>query len=69
VSNPPLACPPPRRGSVAEASRLPVLSGPNNQPDATHVRDALRVAHAVHARRTRQVPPSGQPDGGERHAL
>ena len=69
VSHPPLACPPPRGGPVAEAPRLPVLSHPNNQPDTSHVRDALRVAHAAHTRRARQVPPSGQPDGGERNAL
>jgi hypothetical protein len=69
VSHPSLACPPSRGGPVAEAPRLPVLSHPNNQPDTTHVRDALRVAHAAHARRARQVTPSGQPDGGERNAL
>jgi hypothetical protein len=42
VSHPPLACPPPRGGPVAEAPQLPVLSHPNNQPDTSHVRDALR---------------------------
>ena len=69
VSNPPLACPPPQGGSVSEATRLPVLSRPNNQTATTHLRDALGVAHAAHSRRARQVQPFGQPDGGERNAL
>ena len=64
--NPALSCPPgPRETPTLDVPRLPVLSRPNNQPDTTHARGTVRVAHAVHTSRARQVPPPGQPDGGE----
>jgi hypothetical protein len=64
-SNPPSACPPPpREGPVRDAPLLPVLSGPNNQPDTTHARSASRFAHSARAGRARQVPRSDGADGG-----
>ena len=54
--NSPPACPPPREG-------LPVLSGPNIQPDTTHARDAQSITHAAHTTRTRR---SDGPTGGDR---
>jgi hypothetical protein len=68
--SPPLSCPPgAREGLVPDIPRLPVLSRPNNQPDTANARGALRVTHAAHTSRTRQVPPPGRPDGGERNAF
>ena len=63
VSNPPLACPPPREGPVDEAPRPPASSRPKNQPETTHATGALKVTHATHTSRARR--PDG-PDGGER---
>ena len=49
-----LSCPPgSREGRVAD---VPL---PNNQADTTHARGALGATHAAHAKRARQVPPSG----------
>jgi hypothetical protein len=68
--NPALSCPPgPGEAPTLDVPRFPVLSRPNNQPDTTHARGALRVTHAVHATRARQVPPPSRPDGGERTAF
>src|SRR5215472_17531829 len=63
ASNPPLACPPPRKGLGADVPRLPVLSDPNNQPDTTHARDAPRLTHAARTSRTRRLD---RPAGGDR---
>jgi hypothetical protein len=66
----PQSCPPgPREVAVPDVPRLPVLSRPNNQPETTHAKRALRVTHAGHTSRAQQVPPAGGPDGGERNAL
>ena len=68
--NPPMACPPPpREGPVRDATLPPVLSRPNNQPDTTHTTGTLKVTHALHALRARQVPPPGRSDGSERAAF
>jgi len=65
ASNPPLACPPPsREGPVGDAPLLPALSRPNNQPDTTQAKSALRFAHSARAGRARQVPRSDGADGG-----
>ena len=61
ASNPPLSCPPPREGPVAETPRLPVLSRPNYQPDTTHAPGELKVTHAAHTSRVRRPD---RPDGG-----
>src|SRR6516164_1090154 len=61
--NSPLACPPRREGPVTDVRRLPVLSGPNNQPGTTHARDAQSVTHAAHSSRARR---SDGPAGGDR---
>ena len=61
--NPQLSCPPgPRERSASDLPRLPALSRPN-QPDTTHAAGALRVTHAAHTSRARQVPGSDGPDG------
>ena len=59
-----LACPPPREGLAPDVPRLPVLSGPNNQPDTAHARDAQSVTHAADTSRPRHVPRRDGPDGG-----
>jgi hypothetical protein len=67
---PPLSCPPGSRECPAlDVPQLPVLSRANNQPDPTHARGALRVMHAAHTSRARQLPPPRQPAGGERTAF
>jgi hypothetical protein len=49
-----LSCPPgSREGRVAD---VPL---PNSQADTTQARGALGVTHAAHAKRARQMPPSG----------
>jgi hypothetical protein len=67
---PPLSCPPgSREGPALDVPQLPVVSRANNQPDTTHARGTLKITHALHASRARQVPPPGRPDGGERAAF
>jgi hypothetical protein len=68
--NPALSCPPgPREAPTPDVSRFPVLSRPNNQPDTIHATATLKVTHAVHTSRARQVPSPGRPDGGARTAF
>jgi hypothetical protein len=68
--NPALSCPPgPRETPTLDVPRLSVLSRPNNQPDTTHTTGTLKVTHALHALRARQVPPPGRSDGSERAAF
>jgi len=64
--NSPLACPPSGEGPVTDVPRLPVLSGPNSQPDTTHAKDARRVTHAAPPAVPRHAPRRDGPDGGER---
>jgi hypothetical protein len=62
--NPALSCPPgPGEAPTLDVPRLPVLSRPNNEPDTTHARGTLKVTHAVHTSRARQVPRPDGPDG------
>jgi hypothetical protein len=63
------SAPPPQGGPVLDVPRLPVLSRPNNQPDTTHARGALKITQALHGNRARQVLPPFRPDGGERRAF
>lgn len=61
---PPLSCPPgSREGPALDVPRLPVSSRANNQPDPTHAKRALRVMHAAHTSRARQMPRPDGPDG------
>ena len=52
-----------REGPVLDVPQLPVSSRANNQPDTTHAKSALRVMHASHTSRARQVPRPDGPDG------
>ena len=62
--SPSLSCPPgPGEASGPDVPRLPAFARPNNRPDATQARGELKVTHAVHTRRARQEPSSGQADG------
>ena len=57
---PPLSCPPgSREGPVLDVPQLPVSSRAN----PTHAKGALRVMHAAHTSRARQVPRPDGPDG------
>src|SRR6516164_8371560 len=48
------------RGSVPD---VPVLPHATNQPDTTAARSILRITHAAHTSRARQVTSPGQRDG------
>jgi hypothetical protein len=60
---PPLSRPPgAREGPVFDVPQLPVSSRANIQANSTHAKSALRVMHAAHTGRARQVP---RPDGSD----
>ena len=61
------SCPPgSREGPVPD---VPVLPHANNQPDTTPASSTVRITHAAHASRARQVTAPGQRDGGQRVAF